>query len=106
MGIIDTLIGLRGGGAAIEMENGLADVIKAVRATGKKGKITLTLDVLPADKATPVETVFVRDRVKVEEPKAEKKLSLFFTTEEGQLTTNDTRQMDLLSDNTSEVRHQ
>lgn len=98
------MIGLRAGGVAIEMENSLADVIKAVRATGKKGKLTLTLEILPADKSTPVETVFVRDRIKAEEPKPEKKLTLFFTSEEGQLSANDNRQMDLLSEQSEGVR--
>lgn len=104
MALIDTLIGLRGGGCAIDMEKALEEVNKAVRATGKKGSITLKLDILPSPKgaSAPVETAYVRDHLKVDAPKPDKKMTLFFLSENGQLNTSDTRQMDLLEESSPE----
>lgn len=96
MPFIDTLIELRNGGAAIELSNGLEEVVKAVRTTGKPGKVTLTLSIKPADKGPDVETVFLQDQIKLDAPKPDKKLTLFFANDNNQLTRNDQRQMNML----------
>jgi hypothetical protein len=98
MAFIDTLIAMRNGGAAIELEQALEEVVKAVRKTGKTGKLTLTVQVQPADKGPDIDTVFLQDKVKIDAPKPDKKLTLFFANESNQLTRNDTRQFNMLDE--------
>lgn len=96
MAFVDTLIEMRNGGAAIELENSLEEVVKAVRATGKAGKLTLVVAVKPADKGPDIDTVFLQDTIKVDAPKPDKKLTLFFANQANQLSRNDIRQMNML----------
>lgn len=107
MAFIDNLIALRNGGAAIEMEKSLEEVVKAVRATGKNGKLTLVLTVKPADKGPDVETVFIQDVIKIDAPKPDKKLTLFFASENNQLSRNDIRQSEFdLIEAAAEIRNE
>jgi len=96
MAFLDTIIEMRNGGVAIELTQGLEDVVKAVRATGKNGKLVLTVSVKAADKGPDIDTVFLQDTIKVDAPKPDKKLTLFFVNEENNLSRNDQRQMDML----------
>jgi hypothetical protein len=96
MAFIDTLIDLRNGGAAIELEAGLEQVVEAVRKTGKSGKLTLVLSVKPADKGPDIDTVFLQDVIKVDAPKPDKKLTLFFANALNQLSRRDNRQFNML----------
>lgn len=94
---------MRNGGVAIECEKALEEVVQGVRKTGKSGKLTLVLTVRAADKGPEVETVFLGDAVKAEVPQMDKKQTLFFATDKGQLTKQDPRQMDMYHD--EEVTH-
>lgn len=96
MAFIDTLIEMRNGGVAIECEKALEDVVQGVRKTGKNGKLTLVLTVRAADKGPDVDTVFLQDTVKADVPVADKKLTLFFADDKGQLSKQDKRQMSML----------
>jgi hypothetical protein len=91
----NTLVELRNGGVAIDMEKGLEQVVAAVRQTGKGGKLTMTLLVKPADKGPDIDTVFIVDQIKVEAPEADKKVTLFFANEANQLSRSDNRQSGL-----------
>jgi len=96
MGFVDTLIEMRNGGAAIEMEQGLEEVVKAVRATGKNGKLTLTISVKAADKGPNIDAVFLQDIVRVDAPKPDKKLTLFFANDVNQLSRSNSQQINML----------
>lgn len=95
MAFIDSLIGLRNGGVAIDMEEQLVRLIAAVRLTKKGGTLTLKLAVKPAIKGDDVDMVFVEDTISLNEPKLDKKPTRFFVDEKNNLTRNDTRQMDM-----------
>jgi hypothetical protein len=95
LAFIENLIEMRNGGVVIEMEKSIEDVVAAVRATGKAGKVTLQISVKPASKGD-VDTLFLQDTIKVDAPKPDKKLTLFFANEENQLSRHDTRQMNML----------
>ena len=98
MAFIDTFIAMRNGGAAIECEQALEQVVEAVRKTGKQGKLTLTILVKPADKGPDIDTIFLQDQVKADAPKPDKKLTLFFADPKNQLSRNDTRQFNMLDE--------
>lgn len=96
MAFIDTLIELRNGGAAIELEQSLEEVVAAVRATGKSGKLSLTLSVKPANKGDEIDMVFLQDAIKADCPKPDKKQTVFFVADNNQLSRKDNRQMNML----------
>lgn len=105
MAFIDSLIAMRNGGCAIDLEQGLEDVVKAVRATGKDGKLTLVLTVKPAEKGPEIGTLFIKDEVKVTAPKPDKKLTLFFAGDNNQLSRKDIRQGEFdLAEAEAEIR--
>lgn len=76
-----------------DLDRGIRDLVEAVKETGKKGKLTYTLEILPVPK-TGGEQVVLVDDVVVKPPKPEPKVALFFTTDEGRLSRNDPRQME------------
>lgn len=96
MAFIDTLIEMRNGGVAIELEESLEQVIEAVRKTGKSGKLTLSLSVKPATKSDDIDMVFLTDAIKADCPKPDKKQTVFFVAENNQLSRKDNRQMNML----------
>lgn len=97
MPFLDNLTEMRQGGVLIEASEGLDEIIKAVRKTGKKGKLTLTLTVMPADRGrVEVERIAITDSIKVDAPKPDKSTSFFFVNENNQLTKNDERQLNML----------
>jgi hypothetical protein len=80
------------GELVIEMEEQLKNLIDAIRATGRKGKISLELCVTPDKKA---DVVKVSGVVKTKMPSFEPKESIFFMSVEGNLTRHDTRQAEM-----------
>lgn len=103
MAFLDTFIETRNGGLAIECEKALEEVVQGVRRTGKIGKLSITLNVVPAGSGLDVDQVFIKDTVKAEVPQADKKLTLFFADDKGQLSKQDNRQTDMFHD--QEVSH-
>lgn len=67
-------------------------LVKAVRAEGRKGKLTLELEIKPSGANGQVK---ITSDVKVKAPQPEKGESIFFSTEHGQLMRQDPRQREL-----------
>jgi len=86
-----TLREVRGGLVVSELSQKLGEVVGAVRATGKGGKLTLELKIRPASKGETV-CVMVEDEIKVSLPKPEKATSVFYATESNLLERSDPRQ--------------
>lgn len=89
--IVDTLRHLEGGVFLDEASDALAEVVKAVDATGKNGKITLTIDVRRATAGA----MAVRGAFTVKKPAEPPLEALLFPTPEGNLLTEDPSQKKL-----------
>ncbi|WP_311208778.1 MULTISPECIES: hypothetical protein [unclassified Aeromicrobium] len=74
-----------------ELTEKLADVVAAVRETGKAGKLQLTLTIKPMK--GNVDMLLVDDTVVVKAPQHDRKSSLFFPDENGNLTRSDPNQL-------------
>ncbi|MCV2395952.1 hypothetical protein OEB99_16675 [Actinotalea sp. M2MS4P-6] len=68
-----------------ELTDGLAELVRAVKDTGKKGVLTLTISIAPFDKAT-TNTLTVTDVVKVALPQHDRRKSIFYGDDAGNLT--------------------
>jgi len=86
---VDTLRDVRDGELLAELPGKLQAVIEAVQATGKKGKLVITLELSP----TQANMFVLTDDVKqtIPEPKKET-TTVFFITEESDLSRRDPRQ--------------
>lgn len=83
---------LHRGSAVADASDALAEVVRAVRENGKKGKLTLSITVVPLSKGDAVDLVC---EVTVKVPKPNKGSSLFFVADDGTLVRNDPRQGEL-----------
>jgi hypothetical protein len=94
---IDTFIEHRNGGAAIDMQKRLEEVIKGVCETGLAGKLTLTLTVKPASKSRggDVDAVTFADTIKAAVPSLASKESVFFVSPDMNLTRENPMQMNI-----------
>lgn len=95
---LEVLSEQRGGDIINDLDVALTAVLAAVRQTGKEGKLMLTLSISdPAGK-----TVFLKDEVKTKIPEPSKGGSVFFTTEDNELHSQNPAQftMDLHEVNT------
>lgn len=77
----DWLHDQRHGLTHIELGDALNDLIEAVTATGKAGKLTFTVSIKPEGGM-----VVVRDEIEVKLPKPDRDPSLFFVDEDMNLT--------------------
>jgi hypothetical protein len=84
-GFLTTVSNLRGGATLNELDAALAEVVKATVETGRRGKLTLNLEIAPVDKANR-EYLRVVDAVAAKPAAPDRAVSLFFPTEEGGLT--------------------
>jgi hypothetical protein len=75
-----------------ELSETLAELVTACVETGKKGTLTLKVDVKPTKDGV---TLLLTDDVKTTLPKHDAKPALFFYDEHGNLLRKDPRQMDL-----------
>lgn len=82
------------GAALIEADHELTELLKAVRATGRPGELTLTLKIKPLSGAES-EALNVVATVKAKSPKADRPASIFFCTPDFRLTRHDPRQLEL-----------
>jgi ABC-type thiamine transport system ATPase subunit len=88
----DVLIELNRGKTHAELSRALQDVIAAVRDTGKPGKLAFALAVKPARADGMVE---ITDQVAVKLPAYDRPASMFFVTDDANLSRNDPRQTEL-----------
>jgi hypothetical protein len=91
---VTTLGMLRSGAALPEIDQALAELIGAVKATGKAGSITVTLSVSPANKGAN-NMFFVTDQVAVKPPKVDREQTLVYATDDNTLSRRDPRQPEL-----------
>lgn len=90
---VSTLKELRAGGALDDLNDTLTDLVATVRATGRPGKLTLTLSV-KAGKGN-ANQLMVDDTIAVKKPVKETETTIFFATDENVLQRNDPRQPEL-----------
>jgi hypothetical protein len=90
----ETLIALNKGATVAELNDKLAEVVAAVRATAKSGAISLTLKISPGSKGN-ADMVFIEPDIKIKTPTEPKGSTLFFTTEDNRLTRYNDRQREL-----------
>jgi hypothetical protein len=86
---------LRDGRAHTELSAGLADLLAAVKDTGKGGSLTFHLKVKPATRSKDMDKVVILDNVKVDLPKPERGEDFFFVTDENELSRKHPRQQSL-----------
>jgi len=99
---LSTLLDLRRGALADQLQAELTTVVAAVRATGAKGTLTLTLTIKPAAKGD-VGTLMIDDDVKCKIPTAARGSTIMYATEANELTRRDPRQPKLDLDTTPSV---
>ncbi|MER8083802.1 hypothetical protein ABTZ57_01235 [Streptomyces sp. NPDC094048] len=80
-----------GGQLHDELSTRLHELIEAVRETGKAGSISLKVDVKPIA-GTDGRTLTVTDTVAAKVPRTERPKSIFFVTDDGNLSRTDPRQ--------------
>jgi hypothetical protein len=92
--VVQVLSEMRNGRVLVECGEKLADVLKAVRATGKKGRLSLVLDFNPSrivdQKVTEVD---VTHKIVTVEPENSPGTTMFFVMDDGSLTRTDPDQM-------------
>jgi hypothetical protein len=94
--LMDIMGQIRGGYALNDAGKKLEELVRAVRATNKKGSITFTIDVEP-DK-TDDRVVTMQPTVKVKIPEKGYSPGIFFLSPDGRLTKDDPAQLDLLAE--------
>ena len=77
----------------VELAEGLTQVIDAVKATGKAGRISVVFEVKPADGMH--EAVVVNDKIALKLPEKTREGSMAFVTREGGLSRSDPSAMPL-----------
>ena len=89
-----TLRELRAGMTLEDLSGEMAKVVQAVRETGKKGSLTLTLTVKPPRKGGAV-YLTVEDEITAKVPTLDHSDTVFFFGPNGALTRSDPSQQDL-----------
>lgn len=84
---------LRGGRTQEELSEGINQLVQECRKTGKKGQITLKIDIKP-DKGDSGQ-YFITDEIKIKEPTFERGQTLMWGTPEGNLQRTDPNQGEL-----------
>jgi hypothetical protein len=87
------LLEIGGGRLHARLSDQLAEITKAVKETGKKGLLTLKIEVKPVPKAS-TNTLLVTgsSAAKAPEPEEDSPTSIFFADDDGNLTRSDPRQ--------------
>ena len=91
---INTLADVRAGGVVDDLDDTLANVVQAVRNTGKTGELTLKLTIKPASKGD-IFTLFVDADIKTKLPRLDKGSTVFFADDDNSLTPRDPRQAEI-----------
>lgn len=94
-----------GGKAMIVAGLKLAELIEAVKGTGKKGTLTLSIELRPAEKEFGGNVVGVMSNIdiKIKKPDLPLAETFFFVDDDGNLTRNDPRQEEMFAER-KEVR--
>lgn len=90
----DVLREFAGGAVADEAAIKLAEVVRAVRASGRKGTLTVTISVEPAKKSR-ADLLIAKATVTAKEPAGEATPMIVFATDSGSLVRNDPHQQAL-----------
>lgn len=88
-GIAEVLKDIRDGALLTELPLQLTELVSAVRATGKGGKLTLTLSIKPLSGSNQV---LITDDVRVAMPEPDRPTTVLFITDDNELTRRDPRQ--------------
>jgi hypothetical protein len=96
-GFNTVLAEVRRGEVLDELSQALKQTVAAVRATGKKGKLTLELAISPVTKGEIGESIatYITADVQTKLPRPDKKASIFFTTSDDHLQRTDPNQKEL-----------
>lgn len=95
--LVDFLSQVRGGYALVVAGQKLEDLITAVVDTGKKGSVTLTIDVSPDKNDESI--IHIQPSIKAKIPEKGLTEGVFFWDEKnGKLSQSDPRQMDMLKE--------
>jgi hypothetical protein len=89
-----TLGQLRRGQFVTDLDAELAALVDAVRDTGRKGRLTIALEIQPAGKGDNI-TLRVTDSINCKPPQPETGDTLMFATADGQLSRQDPRQIEM-----------
>lgn len=92
--LLQILANMAGGSIVHEMQDELARVTKAVSLLGKKGKVTLVIDVAPT---TVLGAISLAAELSSKVPKPKRGADLLYADMSGGLHRNDPRQMDAFS---------
>jgi hypothetical protein len=91
--LLAALLDMRSGAVIADINRDFADIVGAVAETGKKGSITVTIEVAPSrvnkDRVSEVE---LTHKVALRKPKPNFGRSIFFVTESNELTRTDPNQ--------------
>jgi hypothetical protein len=82
-----------GGKTHDELSDALRDLVGRVQDTGKKGSLTLVVNVEPLKGDT--DTLVIKDEIKLRLPEHDRKASLFFVASDGNLTRENPNQPQL-----------
>jgi hypothetical protein len=85
------LIEQSGGKTHEELSEALYDLVARVRDTGKKGSLSLTVNVGPLK--GDIDVLVVDDEIKLRLPEHDRKASLFYPDKDGNLTRRDPNQL-------------
>lgn len=85
------LFELDNGATVAELAAALQKLTASVREIGKAGSLTLTIKVAPASKGA-TDVVTVQSQVRAKLPEAERRVAIFYVTDDNQLVRNDPHQ--------------
>ena len=91
---LQTLGQLRRGLFIEDLDVELAALVDAVRSTGRKGSITLKLEIGMASKGDDM-ALKITDAIKVSAPQPERGDTIMYATADGRMSRRDPRQMDI-----------
>lgn len=93
---MNTIMEMRNGQTAVECTQKFSELISAIMDTGKKGVLTLKVTVAPGRMLHgQVKDVEITHACTLTKPEFDPGKSIFYTTEEGELTRHDPGQMPL-----------
>jgi hypothetical protein len=101
---LDVLSQIRGGAALADAAKDLQELVQAVRDTGKKGKLSFSIEVEP-DKAGEG-VVWLLPDVVLKLPKKPRAKGIFYMDKHGNLTREDPRQLELEMKREAELAEQ
>ena len=84
----DVLDMIRGGELSTELDEQIAETVKAVQATGKAGELTLKIKI----KKSKSDQIEISDAVTCKMPQPERKVTYVFALENGAVSRSDPRQ--------------